>query len=462
MSTSCARLMLAAAASGSGKTTLTCGLVRLIARRGISVAALKCGPDYLDPTFHRRMAGAQTGNLDLFFCDESRVRSLIARDAEGCDIAVLEGVMGYYDGILGEGVRASSYDVARATSTPCVLVLDARGASVSLAAQVKGFATFRTPSQVAGVILNRCTKAVYDVLAPMIEAECGVACVGYVPSDERFALESRHLGLVDADEVADLAARVDALADTLAETLDVERLLALATEAPAMAEPPFVAEPVTDRSPVVAVARDAAFSFYYTENLRLLEDLGARVVAFSPLADEALPEGTCALYLGGGYPELHAARLSANAAMRTALREAIASGLPTVAECGGFMYLQESLEDAEGAAWDMVGALPGTCANEGKLRHFGYIDLEPRGDGLIARAGERLRAHEFHYWHSTHEGDSFVASKPGRARRWDAAVSTATLYAGYPHLFWPADTAPAERLVRAAALWQERRGGGAA
>lgn len=459
MSVPIPRVMLAAVASGSGKTTITCGLVRLLARQGHRVAALKCGPDYLDPTFHRRMAGAQTGNLDLFFCDEARVRELLARDCEDADVAVVEGVMGYYDGILGGGTKASSYDVARATGTPCILVLNVRGASMSLAATVHGFQTFREPSQVAGVILNQCSKMLYASLKPLIEEECGVPCLGYVPADERFGLESRHLGLVDADEVADLAERVDALADALAESLDLEAILALAASAPAIEEGSFRPAPVTDAAPVVAVARDAAFSFYYSENLRLLGDLGAVVVPFSPLADEALPEGACALYLGGGYPELHARELAGNGAMRRAVQDAVASGLPTIAECGGFMYLQRTLADPDGRPWEMVGALDGACANEGKLRHFGYVDLTPRADGLIARAGETLRAHEFHYWHSTDEGTAFEASKPGRNRRWDAAVSTPSLYAGYPHMYWPGDPAPAERLVRAAAAWKARRKG---
>ncbi len=451
------RLMIAAPASGTGKTTVTCGLLRLLANRGLTCGAFKVGPDYLDPTFHRRMAGARTGNLDLFFCDEDRVRSLLAAGSAGCDVSVLEGVMGYYDGIIGQGTRASSYDVARATATPAVLVINVRGASLSLAAQVAGFVNFRNDSQVKGVILNQCSKGLCEMLAPMIEKECGVKVYGYVPKDASFSLESRHLGLVDADEVEGLSAKLDALAAVLEEGLDVDGLLALASSAPELDARPFSVEPVTDARPRIAVAKDVAFSFYYTENLRVLEQLGAELVEFSPMADSALPAGVCGLYLGGGYPEVHAGVLSANVSMRESVAAALSAGMPCVAECGGFMYLQRSLADAEGNAWPMVGALPGDAVNEGKLRHFGYVDLCADEAGLLAEKGEHLRAHEFHYWHSADEGSAFTASKPGRASSWQAAFHTPSLYAGYPHQYWAGDTAPAERFVRACAAWGAAR-----
>lgn len=452
------RIMLAATSSGSGKTTVTCGVLRLLQLRGLSCGAFKVGPDYLDPTFHRRMTDACTGNLDLFFCDEDRVRSLLVAGAQTCDVSVLEGVMGYYDGILGQGTRASSYDVARVTSTPVVLVINARGASLSLAAQVSGFANFRNDSQVKGVVLNQCSQALCDMLTPEIERECGVRVYGYVPRNSSYSFESRHLGLVDANEVGDLELRLDALAHDLEESLDVDGLLALARSASDLDEQPFSVTPVTDACPRIAVAHDEAFSFYYTENLRLLEQLGAELVEFSPLTDKALPEGTSGLYLGGGYPEVHAAELSANAVMRGCVRDAVASGMPCVAECGGFMYLQDSIADDTGNVFPMAGVLPGNAANEGKLRHFGYVQLSGHEDGLLAGAGHELRAHEFHYWHSAHEGESFDVTKPGRRASWRAAYHTSSLYAGYPHLYWPGDPSPADRFVRACADWAARGG----
>ncbi len=453
------RIMIGAPASGTGKTTLVCGLLRLLAKRGLTCGAFKVGPDYLDPTFHRRLAGAKTGNLDLFFCDESRVRSLLAAGAQGCDVSILEGVMGYYDGILGQGTKASSYDVARATQTPTVLVVNARGSSVSIAAQLLGFAKFREDSNVRGVILNQCSEALCSTLAHIIEQECGVHVYGCVPRDPSFALESRHLGLVDANEVAGLEAKLDALAGAMEKTVDVEGLLKLAGSAPELDAEPWAPAPVTAACPRIAVAHDAAFSFYYSENLRLLEQLGAELVEFSPLHDESLPSRTCGLYLGGGYPEVYAKELSANRDMLLCVQDAVLSGLPCVAECGGFMYLQRTLADAKGDAYPMAGVLPGDAQNEGKLRHFGYVQITAQGDGLLADKGHELRAHEFHYWHSADEGEAFVARKPGRSTEWRAAFHTPTLYAGFPHLYWPGDPTPAERFVRACADWSKNHGG---
>lgn len=455
------RFMLVAQASGSGKTTLACGILRLLQRRGLRPAALKCGPDYIDPHFHRSVTGVPGGNLDLFFTDERTCASLLARAAADCDVALIEGVMGYYDGILGAGTRASSYEVARATRTPAVLVLNARGASMTLAAQVRGIAEFRSDANIAGVILNGCAPSLCARLADDIEHESGVPVLGCLPRDGAYALESRHLGLVEPGEVEGLRARVDRIADGLQETLDLDHLLAVAQAAPPLEVETYASARVTDAAPTIAVADDSAFSFYYAENLRMLEDMGARVVRFSPLADAALPAGASALYLGGGYPELHARDLAENASMREAVRLAVAAGMPTIAECGGFMYLQGELVDDAGATWPMAGALEGCSHNEGRLRHFGYVELVTNGAGLPGPAGTRVRAHEFHYWHSTCEGTDCAASKPavptssaGLAdASWQCAVVRESLFAGYPHVYFPAHPQLAENFVRAAAAF---------
>ena len=463
--------MIAAPASGSGKTTLTCGLLRLLADVGFRPTALKCGPDYIDPQFHRRVTGVSADNLDTYFTDGPTCAALLARAAQGCDIAVLEGVMGYYDGIMGQGTRASSYDVARTTSTPVVLVLGARGASLTLAALIRGLATFRPDANVAGVILNGCAAALCERLRPDIERETGVRVLGCIPRDDRFAIESRHLGLVGPGEVDGLRERIGVLAATLRETLDVEALLSVAREAPPLGAYPYVTPPIGGERPLgsvrplIAVARDEAFSFYYDENLRMLRDLGADLAFFSPLADEALPQGACGLYLGGGYPELHAEALAANASMRKSVAQAVcdamAGGMPVLAECGGFMYLMRELVDDGGRAWPMVGALPGVARNEDRLRHFGYVELEARVASLLGPAGTHVAAHEFHYWHADDEGDACVARKPAppgtgvlagasRAAGWPCIVARGNLLAGYPHVYFPAYPQLAENFVRAA------------
>lgn len=447
------RIMVTAPASGGGKTLATCALLRILSDRGLAPAAFKCGPDYIDPQFHRAVTGHAGGNLDGFFSDGETLRRLMVRGADGCGCAVIEGVMGYYDGLSIDSDEASSYAVARATGTPALLVLGARGAALTLAAAVRGIQGFRPGANVAGVLLNRCSEGLFSRLAPMIERECGVPALGCLPEDDRFELRSRHLGLIGAGEVTDLTARVDAAANALARTLDLDRLLAVMGSAPDLADAPYATSPVVEPGrAVVAVARDAAFAFYYAENLRMLEDLGARLVPFSPISDERLPEEATALYLGGGYPELHARALSENAGMRGAVARAIAAGMPTVAECGGFLYLQRDLADADGCRWPMAGALPGSGANGGRLGRFGYVGLTAREPGLYGPAGTELRGHEFHYWRSDAPGSAFEARKPLGAS-WDAAFTTPSLVAGFPHAYWPSNPACAERFVRAAAAF---------
>lgn len=447
------RILIAGTASGVGKTTLTCGLLRLLSRRGLRVQAAKCGPDYLDPMMHARVLGIPSRNLDLFLAGEDLVRELVAEGARSADLTVIEGAMGYYDGIA-QGHDASAYDLARATQTPAVLVVDARGRALSVAAEVAGFRGFRRPSHVGGVILSRVSSAYYPTMKALVERETGVRVLGYVPELAGASLESRHLGLVAAGEVADLSRRVDVIADALEQTIDVDGLLALAHGAPELTcQPRELPEPCEGK-PVIAVAFDVAFNFYYEDTLTLLERLGARLVCFSPLEDAHLPAETCGLYLGGGYPELHAERLSANESLRKEMGTAIAAGLPTVAECGGFMYLHESLEDPEGSSWPMVGAVPGRSFGLGRLGRFGYVTLTARRDGLLAAVGQSLPAHEFHYWDSDRPGDAFCARKPQSPREWDCVVATPTLYAGYPHLYLPSCPEAARRFVDACASYR--------
>ena len=458
MAISAPRILIGAPASGGGKTTFTCGLLHALVRRGKATAACKCGPDYIDPMFHSEVIGAQSRNLDLFFSGEEQVRRLVADSAAVNDVIVIEGVMGYYDGIAVSD-EASAWHVACATDTPAVLVIDGRGRARSIAAEVAGFARFREGSRVAGVVLNRVSPMLYPRLKELVEAETGVRVYGHLPVLEDCSLESRHLGLVTASEVADLREKLDKLASVMEETVDIDGLLELAAMAPDLDSPAWhEEEPVPcARAPRIAVAHDDAFCFYYADALRLLEDLGAELVRFSPLADAALPEGVSGLYLGGGYPELHVRELSENASMRASIARVIESGMPTVAECGGFMYLHEQLEGDDGTTLPQVGAISGTSYKTPKLGRFGYIDITAQYDGLLADAGESLPAHEFHYWDSDNPGSSFSAKKPQSSRSWECAFSTPSFYAGYPHLYLPGRPAAARRFVEACAHWDATR-----
>lgn len=445
-----ARLLVAGTASGSGKTVVACGLMRAFARRGLSVRAGKCGPDYLDPRFHEQVVGVPSRNLDLFLDGRECVQELLA-GMGAADITVIEGVMGYYDGIA-ESEEASSFDLARQTSTPAVLVVDGRGRGLSLAAEVAGYARFREPSAIGGVILNRVRPQRFARAKELVERETALPVLGHLPPLEAAYLESRHLGLVSATEVGDLSERIDAVADALEACCDLEALIELAEGAGPLPCAPHTPSPVTGSHPNIAVARDEAFQFYYPSGLELLERLGARLVSFSPLRDTGLPADCSGLYLGGGYPELHARELSGNEGMRRAIRRALEAGMPTIAECGGYLYLHEELEDDEGRAWPLVGALTGHARRGRGFGHFGYVTLRARERSLIADKGDEIRAHEFHYWTSVRPDASFRATKPDGSG-WDGICATSSLYAGFPHLSLAGCPRVAERFVRACASW---------
>ena len=437
------RVLLAGTGSGCGKTTVTLAVLQALADRGLRLGSFKCGPDYIDPMFHSRVIGAKSRNLDLFFFSENTARYLLAREAADRDVSVIEGVMGYYDGMGLTTTRGSTYEAARAVDAPVVLVVGAKGASLSLVAVLRGFLDFCPDDRIRGVIFNQCTPATYAALAEEVRRRYGdrVRPLGYLPAMPDCALESRHLGLVTAGEVSDLREKLGRLAAQAEGTLDLDGLLALAKTAPALHCDPVV---LPRREPVrVAVARDRAFCFYYEDSLQALRELGAELVDFSPLRDAALPPDIQGLYLGGGYPELYAQTLSENASMRAAVRAAVAGGLPTIAECGGFMYLTEAIGD-----WPMAGVLPGRCRDAGKLTRFGYVTLTAKADNLLCPAGASIRGHEFHHWDASRPGGCFTAEK-STGRTWDCVHATDTLYAGYPHFHFYADPAFAESYYNA-------------
>ncbi len=446
------RLLLCAPASGGGKTTVTCGLLQALMNRTMAPKAFKCGPDYIDPMFHSEVMGVPSRNLDLFFLGEENTRTLLARNTRGAGVAVIEGVMGYYDGI-GMSTDASAYDLALVTQTPAVLVADVRGRAISAAALVQGMAGFRPDSGIRGVILNRCSPMLYERLKTCIEAETGIRVYGFLPNLPECSLESRHLGLVTAAEVADLKEKLEILARQVEDTVDVDGLLALAGTAPALPETQTPAP--NPGGPVVAVARDEAFCFYYQDGLEELENQGLQLAFFSPLRDKTLPAGVCGLYLGGGYPELYAKALSENTPMRAAIAGAIGQGLPTVAECGGFLYLHEGLEGADGISYPMVGAVQAKAFRTQKLGRFGYITLTAGEDTLLCDAGESLPGHEFHYWDSTRPGGAFWAQKPQSDRGWNCVHAGKTLYAGFPHLNFAASPKAAAKFAAACVAYRE-------
>ena len=431
------RLMIAGTGSGCGKTTVVCAILQALKNRGRDVASFKCGPDYIDPMFHSEIIGAQSTNIDLFFSDEAQARSLFVKHA--AELNIIEGVMGFYDGVRMDSEQASSHHVARVLDAPAVLVVNGRGMALSAAAVVKGYLELRKPSGMAGVIFNNVSPMTYPLLKEAVEKECGVKAYGYMPNCPECALESRYLGLVTAQEVDDLREKMQILARQAEKSIDLDGLTALMNAQSPIEADEFMQEYVG--SVRVAVARDKAFCFYYRNNLEMLEEMGAQLVPFSPINDEKLPDCD-GLILGGGYPELYLEPLSQNETMRESIRNAITDGLPTIAECGGFMYLTESIE-----GHSMVGAIPTYCFNAGKLQRFGYTTVSAENDNLLLAAGESIRAHEFHYWDAEDLGGDLDSQKPS-GKSWKCAYATDTLYAGYPHLYFPSNPNAAKRFIQ--------------
>lgn len=447
-------LMISAPASGSGKTVLTCALLAALKERGLNPCAFKCGPDYIDPMFHRAALGVDSHNLDLFLAGEDTARELYRRYGAGHGAAVAEGAMGFYDGLGGSTHRASAWHAADTLDLPVLLAVRPKGASLTLAAQIRGLLDFRRPSHIAGIFLNDCSPMLAGSLAPMLERETGLPVLGCLPHVEDAVLESRHLGLQTAGEIKNLTARIGRVAQTLSDTLDWKKFFTLFDRREGWAAPP----PPHSRGGVpIAVARDEAFCFTYAETLDALRDAGAELLFFSPLHDGGVPEQACGLYLPGGYPELYAGALADNAPMRQSVRTAVEAGMPTVAECGGFLYLGQTLEGMDGTSYPMAGALPGDGVRKGRLVRFGYSQLRAESDSLLFRAGESLPVHEFHYWDSTGNGDGLTAVKPLTGRSWRCGFVSGRLYAAFPHLYFAGRPELAERFIRGAEDYREER-----
>ena len=470
--------VVAADKSGSGKTTVTCGLIHVLKKRRLKVQSFKCGPDYIDPMFHREVLGVAAANLDSFFVSNEMLRMLYSERAEMADVSVTEGVMGYYDGLGGVSVEGSTWEIADIIDSPTVLVMDCKGASVSIAALIRGMLDFpghisgrndRDPvdraekkgdclrkhdSGIRGVILNRVSPMFYERLKGVIEENCPeIRVLGFMPEMKERNIPSRHLGLIEPKDMEDFTSWIEAVSEQIEKTVDVDGILELAatpksgndcgcsledksiaicnlknreklyassdTDIEADIEAGEGIEDISEyklKNKVrIGIAEDEAFNFYYQENRELLERMGAELVPFSPLHDEKLPGDLDGIIIGGGYPELYAEALSANASMRETLASRIKNGIPVIAECGGYMYLNNSISAESGSAksFGMCGVFSGDACKKERLVRFGYVSAETKAPGLFGDAGTVLKGHEFHRYDCEYNGDGFRFSKPG-------------------------------------------------
>lgn len=491
------RVLLAGMNSGCGKTSITCGVLKALRDRGIEIQSYKCGPDYIDPMLHSHITGRACRNLDPFFSTEVELRQLMAKDSGPADFSVVEGVMGYYDGI-GVSCEKSTHTVSAATETPTILIVNAKGMSHTMIPLIKGMLTYRD-NPVCGVILNRCSKGLYQMIKPEIERTLPVRVVGYFPNDDGVHIGSRHLGLMTAAEIRNLDEVIDRLGALAAECIDLDLLLELGRRAGQLPEAPRAGETTpldtagettagelpeaasragqtepldTARethagmlsgaapqiaAPVrIAVAWDKAFCFYYQENLDLLRQAGAELVFFSPVEDADLPENTGGVYLGGGYPETYRQELSENLSMKAAICRAAENGMPVLAECGGFMYTCENLIETDGNALPMLGLIPTDVEMTKRLSmDFGYVTMEALCDTPFFAEGDRLRVHEFHYSKAAQRGEICRMTKT-TGRSWTGMYVRKNVLAGYPHLYFHNCPQVPERFVRLAEEYGRR------
>ncbi len=467
------RFMIAAPKSGSGKTMITCALLQLLKDSGKNVLSYKCGPDYIDPMFHKKVLGVPSKNLDTFFTDEKTTVQLFLDERADGDFAVLEGVMGLYDGLGGIYEQGSSYHLAKVTQTPIILVVDAKGMGKSVLALIAGFLQYDTQHLIKGVLLNRMSKGYYDIIKPLIEKELSVKVVGYFPEQKDIGFSSRHLGLVMPDELSDIKKQLNETADRLKKTIDMDLFIDIAEAADEIGDSENAdvyneknigncdqnefSQNKAINTVNIAVAMDEAFCFYYEDNLRMLEKCGAKLQYFSPLHDTSLPEDCDAMLLGGGYPELYARELSKNVSMLNTIKKAFIAGMPTVAECGGFMYLHTYIHN-QNCVFDMAGALDGECHFKGKLVRFGYIELEEKHSNFLP-PDEKIRAHEFHYYDSTDNGTDCIATKPATGRKYDCVISRDNYWLGFPHIYYPSNPHFAENFVKKAQEYERNKNG---
>jgi cobyrinic acid a,c-diamide synthase len=459
------RLVIAATRSGDGKTTVATGIMAALRARGLRVSPHKVGPDYIDPSYHAAACGVPGRNLDPWLVGEELVAPLLRHGAQGADIAVIEGVMGLFDGAAGRGDYASTAHVARLAGAPVVLVVGAAGTSRSIAAIVHGFAGWDPSLRLAGVVLNQVSSPRHETVLREALAPAGIPVLGALPRDAALRTPSRHLGLVPAGERAEsVQAWLPALRELVTRHLDLDLLMGIAGSAPDLAAGSWSAETEPSQAgnsgtgpagtgpprPLIAVATGPAFTFGYAEHDELLTAAGADVVTFDPLATERLPEGTDALVAGGGFPEVHVDRLSANTALRDQVRQRAAAGMPIVAECAGLLWLGGSLDDRPQCA-----VLPARARMTGKLT-LGYREATALRDTPLMTAGTRVRAHEFHHTVSEPSGWPPHDRGPGYGPAWELADGTRhgwagpSLLASYLHLHWAGVPHAAARLVRAA------------
>ncbi len=440
--------IIAGTNSGCGKTTATIGLMALLKSLNYNITPFKTGPDYIDPLFHSKVLRVPSYNLDSFMLSESAIKYLYKKHSINADLSIIEGVMGMYDG-MGQYSLGSTYELSRILNIPVILVVNCKGLYQSVAAIIKGFANFKEGTKVRGVILNHVSsKDHFKFLQSIIEKDCGIKCIGYIPNNKDFALESRHLGLIQAEEVEELDRKIELLKETFSQTIDFRRLMSIA-DSKEMSKDKFELPNLDLSSLHIGVAFDKAFRFYYKDNLELLEELGANLHYFSPIEDKQLPEECNCLYLGGGYPEVFAYELSQNKSLLKEIKDKINNGMPAYAECGGLMYLTEKIITQDQEEHEMTGVFEASVQMTKRLQRFGYA--------IAQYEGESTPCHEFHRSQiipnhtDVNYKLKYQLKKPEKELEWQCGLQYKNCLGAYAHVHFYADLNFFEKITE---LWK--------
>lgn len=435
------RIMIAGTNSGCGKTTIVCGILGALKKKGVIPISFKCGPDYIDPMFHRKIIEVDSYNLDVFMMGENSIKNLLCVTSNENTISLIEGVMGFYDGLGINSCYSSSFHISDITDTNVIIVIDCGKSAISAAAVLKGFKEFRK-NNISGCILNNVSEKNYSIYKDMIESNTGVPVLGFMPKDKNIEISSRHLGLMTPETIKDIDEKIKNIIDYSCKYIDIDKIINLSKNSNAITYEYNKNEIFNKYKIRIALAYDNAFCFYYKESLTVLENMGAEIIYFSPLNDSKLPDNINAVFLGGGYPELYADILSKNTAMLESIKNAYKKKIIIIAECGGFMYLHEKM-----CGFDMVGIIKGNSFMTNKLIRFGYVELFSKYDNIISKKGEMIKAHEFHYSDSSNTGNGFKAEK-SNGTSWECIHIKENLFSGYPHINFWGNFSFAERLIK--------------
>lgn len=427
------RFVIAGTNSGCGKTTITSALISAIKKRGLKVQPFKIGPDYIDTMFHSFIAECDGRNIDSFLFNDETLKYVFSKNCKKADIAICEGVMGMYDGI-GRTSKASTADVSKIIKAPIIMVVNAKGMSVSIVPIIKGFLDFDKNINVKGIILNNVkSKMQYNFLKSIIKDNINIEVLGYFQENENVKLGNRHLGLVTAGEIERLEEKMDILSEMAEETINIDRIIEIANDTQELKVKNILSEELKYKfnGMKIGIAYDFAFNFYYRDNIDLLNYLGIETVFFSPIKDEKIPDDVHMLYIGGGYPELFAVELTNNFSMRNSIKEFAENGGYIYAECGGLMYMSEKIKTFDGNEYSMTSVLEGSCKMSNKLQHFGYITVKNK------ETNKYINAHEFHYSVEEIKNDTVfevLKTRGSKTTTWESGYKYKNVIASYPHI----------------------------